>query len=186
MFRTEYFTPEKGSILHSGIYNRELTSVLASIAVAGTVYIALFMSLGISMASYILSAIGFILSFPFFRRFVFKGTHLETIFNSSTGKTEIYLTGITRKKKDYFSLDSITDISVDSKRTSIENPDGVAFVEKISLQHGMAIPDFAEETIFYMLKLHLADGTDRIIYSDSNKQDVISAQNEVKEFMGIE
>jgi hypothetical protein len=186
MFRTEYFIPGKGSVLHSGIYNRELTSVLASVAVAGIAYMVLFQSLGMSMASYILSAIVFFSSFPFFRRFVFKGTHLETIFNSSSGKTEIYASGITRKKKDYFSLDSITDVSVDSKKTSIENPDGVAFVEKISLQHGMAIPDFGEETIFYMLKLHLADGTDRMIYSDSNKQDVISAQKEIKEFLGIE
>ena len=45
------------------------------------------------------------------------------------------------------------------------------------------IPGFGEEKTFFMLKLKLADGTDRMIYADTEMQGVIDAHEEIKGFL---
>jgi hypothetical protein len=123
--------------------------------------------------------------FPFFRRFIFKERYMETIFDRSKGMADICVTGIKRRKMDSLPLRDIVNVMIESRKMKIENPDGVRFVEKISLQHGMAIPGFGEEKVFFLLKLILADGTDRIIYVDVAVQDVIDAHGEIKEFLNL-
>ena len=123
--------------------------------------------------------------FPFFRKFVFKEGLMEVVFNTTGGEARIYTSRMTKRLKETISIKNIMDISIEKKQQEVENPDAVKFVKHISLQHGTVIPGFGEEKLFFLLKLHLSDGSERTIYSDSNMQDVISAHDEIKEFLKI-
>ncbi len=184
-FRTARFSADTGSVLHSGIYNREFASVLASLAVAGFVYVVVVMNFKKTLVPHIAFVVFFVACFPFFRRFIFKERYMETVFDCSKAKAEIYVAGLRRRKTDSIPLRDIVNVMIESRKKEIENPDGVQFVEKISLQHGMAIPGFGEERVFFLLKLILADGTDRVIYADVNMQDVIEAHGEIKDFLKV-
>ena len=118
-----------------------------------------------------------------FRIYIFKDRYLEAVFDKGSGKAEISFQGLLRKKRDEIPIRKITHVFIDSKKTEVENPEGVEFVEKISLQHGMSIPGFGEEKTFYQLKLKIADGPDRIIFADTDMDDVIAAHAEIKEFL---
>lgn len=183
--RTVHFAVDTGSVLHSGIYNREFASVLTSLAVAGFVYMVLVMNIKKPLVPHIAFILVLIACFPFFRRFIFKERYMETVFDGSKGTAEICVTGIMRRKMDSVPLRDIVNVIIESRKKEIENPDGVHFVEKISLQHGMAIPGFGEEKVFFLLKLILADGTDRVIYVDRVMHYVLSAYDEIKEFLKI-
>jgi hypothetical protein len=123
--------------------------------------------------------------FPLFRTYIFRESLMEVVFNTAAGQAKIYTRWITKKLKETIALNSIKHISIEKRTQEVENPDAVEFVEKISLQHGTVIPGFGEEKILFLLKLHLADGSERIIYSDSVMQDVLSAHDEIKEFLKI-
>ena len=93
------------------------------------------------------------------------------------------MVGITKRMRDSIPMRDIDNVLIEQKRSEIENPDAVEFVEKISSQHGMAIPGFGEEKTFFLLTLKLRDGTDRLIFADSDMQDVMRAHHEIKEFL---
>lgn len=185
IFRTPSFATGLGSVLHSGIYNREFASVLASAAGAGLVYVIVAMNLDNRFIHALVFLMVFAGGFPLFRKFVFKEALIEVIFNTSAGEVKLYVTRITRTLKEVIALHRIKGISIESRRQEIENADAVEFVEKISLQHGTVIPGFGRETVLFLLKLNLTDGSERTIYSDDKMQDVISAHDEIKEFLGL-
>lgn len=185
IFATPAFTADPDSVLHSGIYNREFTSVLASAAVAGIVYVIFAMNTDNTLVRALIFLLIFAGGFPFFRKFIFKEGLIEVVFNASAGEAKIYRTWITKRLKETIAINNLKDISIESRKREIENPDAVKFVEKISLQHGTVIPGFGQETVLFLLKLHLSDGSERIIYADNTMQDVISAHDEIKEFLKI-
>lgn len=183
VFRTAHFEAERGSVLHSGIYNRELTSVLATMVTAGCAYVLLYVGLEKSVAAYIVSAITLVCAFPLFRTYVFKGRYIEVIFSRNAGTAIVVFVGLTRRKRETLSLKNITGIAVETKKTDIENPDGVAFVEKISAQHGMSIPGFGEETIFFLMKLKLSDNSDRLIYTDPSQERIKKVRTVISDYL---
>ena len=185
IFRTPNFSAERGSVLHSGIFNREFSSALSSLAVAGLAYMAAVINLRRGLLPHVIFLLVFVPGFLFLRRFVFKEKLLEVHFDRHTGKTELFIAGITRRKKDSFPISAINNVLIGQKKTAVVNPDGVEFVEKISSQHGMVIPGFGEEKIFFLLTLTLTDGTDRLIFADSNMRDVMEAHAEIKEFLEL-
>jgi hypothetical protein len=185
LFRTEHFSAERESVLHKGIYNKEFASALCSLAVAGLIYAALAMQQKKTMLPHVAFAVIFIGGYPLLRMFVFKDRFLEALFDRSKGLAEISVTGLIRKKKESLPLSSVKNMLIESKKISVENPDAVEFVEKISAQHGTVIPGFGREKTFFMLKLMLADGSDRMIYADTEMQDVMDAHEEIKEFLKI-
>ncbi len=185
IFRTSLFAAGDGSVLHSGIYNREFASVLTASAVSGIICMVVFLSYGRATFLYMIFIILSAALIPFFNRFVFREKVLETVFDKAAGKTEFYLEGIGRRKKDEVRLADIGNVIIESRRQSVENPDGVEFVEKIAAQHGTVIPGFGEEKTFFVLKLMLADGSDRLIYADTEMKDVMDAHEEVKEFLKL-
>lgn len=172
IFRTAHFIAERGSVLHSDIYNRELTSVLASMVTAGCAYVLLYSGLEKSLAAYIVSAVIFVCAFPLFRTYIFKGRYIEVIFSRRAEIAVILVAGLMNRKREILPLKNITGISVETKKADIENPDGVAFVEKISAQHGMSIPGFGEETLFFLMKLKLSDNSERLIYADTSPENM--------------
>jgi hypothetical protein len=173
------------SVLHGGIYNREFSSMLASAAVAGLIYVII----ALNSRSTLISAMSFLFLFAagvlFFRKFIFRESLMKAVFDTASGETKIYTTWITEKLRETIATGSIKEIRIDRVRQEIENPDAVQFVEKISAQHGTVIPGFGKEKVLFLLKLCLADGTERTIYSDEAMQDVISAHDEIKEFLKI-
>jgi len=185
IFRTSNFTSGRGSVLHSGIYNREFASVLSSVCVAGLAYLVVVMNFKKGILSHVVFLVVFVAGFLFLRGFVFKERYMETVLDHAAGKADIYMVGITKKKKDSIAIRDINNVLIERRKSAVENPDGVEFVQKISSQHGMAIPGFGEEKIFFLLKLKLSDGTDRLIFADSDIQDVIKAHDEIKEFLRI-
>jgi hypothetical protein len=185
IFITPMFRAEPGSVLHSGIYNREFASVLASATVAGIIYVITAMNIEGTFVRSLVFLLIFAAGFPFFRTYVFRESLMEVVFNAASGEARISTRRITKRLKETIALSDIKDISIEKKTQEVENPDAVAFVEKISLQHGTVIPGFGEKKILFLLKLHLADGSVRIIYSDSVMQDVLSAHDEIKEFLKI-
>jgi len=184
-FRTTSFVADKGSVLHSGIYNREFSSVLASFALAGIAYFLLVMSFGKEIFFYAVFMALFICTFPLFRTYVFGERYLETVFDRTAAIIEMSHAWIRRKVLLSMPLESIAGIWIDTKKTEVVNRDGVEFVEKISAQHGTVIPGFGEETTFYSLKLRFSDGTERTLFADSSMQDVIFVHDEIKGFLKI-
>ena len=185
IFATPAYKTEPDSVLHSGIYNREFSSVLASAVAAGIVYMIVAMNTGNTIVRPMAFLLTFAGGFPFFRKFVFKESLREVVFNTAGGEAKIYTTWITKKLKETISIKNIKDVSIESRKLEVENPDAVKFVKHISLQHGSVIPGFGEEKVLFLLKLHLADGSERIIYTDNTMQDVLSAHDEIKEFLKI-
>jgi hypothetical protein len=185
VFRTASFSDETASVLHSGIYNREFASVLASLALAGLVYLLLVTHFEKTVLFNIVFVAVFVGGFPFFRTFIFKEKYMETVFDTAAGRAEIFITGITRRKKESIALADIGQVLIESRKQKIENPDGVEFVEKISLQHGVAIPGFGEETVRYLLRLKLSDDTYRTIHADTDMQAVMEAHGEIITFLNM-
>jgi len=183
-FGTDSFSADTASVLHSGIYNREFASVLASMAAAGLVYALAVMISGKSFVSYAAFILLLAGGFYFFRSFVFKSRYLEVIFDKDGGEAVISRSGLVKKERELVPLGSIGRVFVESRKSRIENPDGVAFVEKISLQHGMVIPGFGEENVSYLLKLKLSDGSDRLIFVTGDMGEAIAAHDEIREFLG--
>ena len=185
IFRTAHFKSDQGSVLHSGIYNREFSSMLASMVAAGLTYPVLEMMLKGSIFFYAALLCVATLSFPLFMLYAFKERFLTTVFDQGAGIVEIFLDGLLRKKTASFPLQNIRNIMIEKKTAVIKNPDGVEFVKKISLQHHTVIPGFGDETPIFLLKLGLTDGTDRILYSDNTMRNVIDAYDRIKEFLKI-
>ena len=185
IFATPSYKVGPDSVLHSGIYNREFSSALASAAVAGIVYMIVAINTGNALVRSMVFLLIFAGGFPFFRKFVFKEGLIEVVFNTVAGEAKIYTTWITKRLKETISIKNIHDISIESRKQEVENPDAVKFVKHISLQHGTVIPGFGEEKVLFLLKLHLSDGSQRTIYSDNTMQDVLSAHDEIKGFLKI-
>lgn len=184
-FRTANYAADRGSVLHSGIYNRELASALASGVLAGAVYTAFSYYAIRSYINYALTTLVFSSGFFVLRRFVFKGRYLEVLFDVPAGTAGIRMSGLVKTKVEDIPLGEIANLLIERKKAGIVNPDGVAFVEKISAQHGMVIPGFGEEAEFFVLTLKLTDGTSRVIYADKDMQCVISAHSEITGFLKI-
>jgi hypothetical protein len=185
VFRTTSFVADRGSVLHSGIYNREFSSVLASFALAGIAYFLLVTGFGKKAVFYAVFMVLFIGTFPLFRTYIFRERYAEAVFDRATATVEIRRSRIRRKVLLNKPLESIAGIRIDTTKTEIVNRDGVEFVEKISAQHGTVIPGFGEEATFYSLKLKFADGTESILFADRNMQDVLTVHDELKEFLKI-
>ncbi len=185
VFRTSLFLAERESVLHKGIYSKDFVSALSSLSIAGLVYAALALNYGRTFLFHVVFAAIFIGGYPLFRTFVFKDRFLEALFDRTRGLAEISVTGLTQRKTESLPLAAVKDVLIESRKIAVENPDAVEFVEKISAQHGTVVPGFGEERTFFMLKLKLADGSDRMIYADTKMQDVIDAHEEIKEYLKI-
>ncbi len=166
IFRTSSFRAEKKSVLHSGIYNKEFSSALSATALSGIVYLFLFLSIRMTALYYLILILIFVAGFFWFRAFVFKERYLEVVFNKSNKTVKITRHDLIRRKIETFSLDNLSSIDVESKKFVPENPDGIKFVEKISIQHGSFIPGLGDEQEFVSLVLKFNDGTERNIYTD--------------------
>ena len=116
IFATPSFRVGPESVLHSGIYNREFSSVLASAVMAGIAYVLAAINTGNTIVRAMVFLMTFAAGFPFFRKFVFKGSLMEVVFNTASGETKIYTSWINRKLKETIPVKNIHDISIESRK----------------------------------------------------------------------
>lgn len=166
VFRTTAFRADKGSVLHSGIYNKEFSSILSATAVSGIIYIFLALNYEMTVLHYLIVIFTFVIGFFGFRIFAFKERHMDVIFDKANNMVKITKPGFIKKDIEALPLDSVSSIEIESKKIVPENPDGIKFVEKISLQHGSVIPELGDEVEFITLLLKLTDGSKRLIYAE--------------------
>ena len=185
VFRTAHFGAGRGSVLHSGIYNREFSSVLASFTVAGLVYFFLVMQFGREAVLYFAALLLFVIAFPLFRKYVFRERFLEAIFDRAGSEVMVSISWIWERVVLKLPLSSIKGLRIESRKDEVINRDGVEFVERISAMHGTVIPGFGEEKTFYLLMLCLADGAERAIFEGSDARETISAYDRIREFLKI-
>lgn len=186
ILRTANFFAGADSVLHSGIYNREFSSMLGSLGIAGLAYAAVSLSGGTRLLSFA-ALIGLaLLCFPLLRTYIFREQLLLTTFDRSAGTVTIEQKGLLNRRVAAFPLADLRTVLIRTKKTVIENTDGVDFVKKISLQHHTAIPGFGEETSLFLLTLTQSGGTDSIIFADTCMQDVIEAHGRIIDFLDIQ
>lgn len=184
VLRTTSYKAEPGSVLHSGIYNRELTSSLA----AGGVLIALAIAViakGVHVASwhYLVAAGLFVGLFMFFRMLVFYEDYLETTIHRGKGYVSVFRKGFISKTRTV-PLAEVEGFRRGYTAFAPENPDGIAFVEKVALQHGTVIPGFGEVKEFYTVNLELKDGETIMVFSTRDSAQARLVLEELRQFAG--
>lgn len=184
ILRTSSFRPERGSILHSGIFNRELASVLSASVIGGVSFVLLSFILRNKVILYIISLVLFTLSFLFFRIVVFKESDLETVFDKDSGLISINLKGPLRTKHKTFPIITKDNIFLSHVEYEPSNPEGIEVVERVALQHGTVIPGFGEKKEFYNVDLLFEDGEKVTIYSSKEKDDAEEIMRKIKSFLG--
>jgi hypothetical protein len=186
LLRTASFRAEGGSVLHSGIYNREFTSSLAAGIAVALVFLVLVLS-GVEVtAVYVVPAVLLFAGlFVILRKAVFYEERLEALFDRAGGAVTVVVKKFPERKYSY-SLDDLADIGQDHIVITPENPDGISFVEKIALQHGTAIPGFGEVKEFYTVDLKFKDGSQMRVFSSRQESKAGQLQRRLKDFIGGE
>lgn len=180
-FRTSFFKAEKSSVLHSGVYSKEFMSILFASGACMFMYMLLSPSLsGLSLYA----ALVFVLvaAFTGARRYIFKEKYLEAVFNRSSGTARLIHPGFPKKTEE-IPLADIESIEIGTKRFEPENKDGADFVQKISIQHGSAVPGLGEPEEFITLSLRLKDGSEKIIYAGNVKEEPELPVPEIRKFL---
>ncbi len=182
VLRTTSYKAEKGSILRSGIFNRELSSSLA----AGAVILFAGFFLGIYAkitAAHFVSAIAlFAALFILFRLYLFREPILETVVDREKGIITVAkkktIGGGTRS----YRMNDFSDVRLDHLTLQPDNLDGVRVVEKIALQHGMVIPGFGKNEGFHKVLLSF-HGESVVIFATKEKYEAETVVTRIKEFM---
>ncbi len=165
IFRTALFRAEKGSVLHKGVYTKEFASMLFASAICVSVYMVMVND-EITFFHHLIVLSVFIITFLGSRKFLFKERSIEVVFDKPNNTLRITRPRLIKKKIEEMPLDNIRSVSAGSKKFIPQNPDGIKFVERISLQHGSPVPGLGDEEDFITLLLNLTDGSERIIYAE--------------------
>lgn len=167
IFRTASFRPERGSILHSGIFTRELASSFASGGlVIALLIIALFSGVRLRLMHIAALMLIFAGALIVFRFTLLKEESLDVIFDKKGGVLTVSLRKLPIKRHSYPIAD-LKDIVKGHVVFKPENPDGIRVVEKVALQHGTVIPGFGEAKEFYTVELAFRDANRLAIFSGS-------------------
>jgi len=165
IFMTSSYRAEKESVLHKGIYSLELASMLSSATITGILYIYIAFNYGITTFHYLLLLIIFVFGFIGLRASLFREKKLRLILDRGRRMATIIRPGILFNRREVIAFDQIDSVHVGTRRIVPENIDGIEFVERISRQHGSAVPGLGEEVEFITLNLRLKDGSERLIYA---------------------
>jgi len=184
-FTTPFFKAEKMSVLHSGIYNKEFSSMLLSGAVCLFIYMMTeFMTHKLAVLRYILLLGILLITFIGGTKFIFKEKYLEAVFNKSDNSVTIKVPGmIFTHKTEKISFKNIASVELGTKVFAPQNIDGINFVQKISIQHGSAVPGLGEEEEFITVSLKLTDNSERILFAGRTDAEPEIPLKEIKSFL---
>lgn len=186
ILETNSFKTERDSILHSGIYSRELAS---SLAAGACIVLAGFFFAGrvkITAVYYAAALFLFITLTLFFRTYIFKEPVLRVIFDKGNGEVSIDLNSVLKKRSLSFPLDDLAELKQNYISSAPENPDGVKIVEKIALQHGTAIPGFGEPLELHTIEMEFKSGEHFIIFSSKEASRSETVYSNLKKYINIQ
>lgn len=166
IFKTSSFKAEKASVLHPGVYTKEFSSMLlASAACIASYMMTDIISSRSPVVRYAILIIIFAASFVGANKFIFKERYLEVVFDKTDKTAFMTRSGLLAKKNEKIPFANIKSVELGSRQFIPENLDGINFVQKISAQHGSAIPGLSETEEFITLSLQLTDGSERMLYA---------------------
>ena len=86
-------------------------------------------------------------------------------------------------KKEVIPFGDIGSVEMGSTRYDPVNIDGIHFVQKISAQHGSAVPGLSESEEFVTLSIRKTDGSEKTIFAGKIEDEPDIPLNEIKDFM---
>ncbi|GMT47929.1 MAG: hypothetical protein IEMM0007_1495 [bacterium] len=182
--RTTSFKAERGSVLHSGIFTREFSSSFVAVAVSAAVLAFFALRHELRILHYVIAVAVFILALPLARIYLFKEPCLETVFDLDAKSVSITLRKLFGSRSIKRPLDSLDDIRISHLRIEPENPDGVAFVKKIALQHGTVIPGFGQVEDFYSVELRF-DGEGFVILTTRTESEARAVVDKLRRYVRV-
>lgn len=175
ILKTSSFKAEKTSVLHSGVYTREFTSMLfASGACIFSYMLTDIISSRPPVIRYAILILLFVAAFLGANKYIFKERQLEVVFNRKDKMIHIVRSGLITRKIEKIPFEKVKSIDIGSRKFVPDNFDGINFVQKISAQHGSAVPGLSDVEEFVTLSLRLIDGSEKIIFAakiDGGKKD---------------
>ncbi|RJR16515.1 MAG: hypothetical protein C4581_09840 [Nitrospiraceae bacterium] len=177
VFKTSSFKAERTSVLHSGVYSKEFSSMLLASAAALAAYI--LTDSRPPLLRYTILIIIFALSFIGANKFIFKDKELQVVFDRKDRTAHIIQSGLFIKKRENIPFADIKSVIVGNRQFNPDNIDGINFVQKISAQHGSAVPGLGESEEFITLSLLLTDNSERIIYAARLEAGKIDGEPEI-------
>jgi hypothetical protein len=184
IFRTSSFRAEKGSVLHSGIYNRELSSSLAAGALVMLLGFFFAASFKITTVHFIAALLLFVIFFIFFRTYIFLESILCVAVDKKNGNIDIALERIFGKRRITSPLSELDNIRQDYLSVTPENPDGIRLVEQVALQHGTVIPGFGKTAEFYTVEMEFKNGKRITIFSSEEPSMAEDVRAKLSGFIG--
>ncbi|MBF0402472.1 hypothetical protein [Candidatus Magnetominusculus xianensis] len=182
LFTTSAFKSEKGSVLHSGIYNREMASTFVAAGAAFSYFVVAALSGWLSYIHYAITAVLFAVIYPLSWLYIFRKAAIAVFLDNDNDIAAIAIKGTFRKKKIFKALSQLKDIRVTHREIETGNPDGVAFVEKIALQHGTVIPGFGAAQHIYSVEL-VFDDAQITVYSSGDKDKAANVLSGFKDYI---
>jgi Ca2+/Na+ antiporter len=182
-FRTSSFSAERSSVLHAGVYTREFSSMLLASAICMMFYMLFVYLWYMSVLQYLLLTALFVVIFLSSRQFIFIEKELEVVFSQSKKHAEMIMNGIFRRRLEDVPFDNIISVETGTETFVPENIDGIKFVQKISAQHGSAMPDMDRPEVFATMYLNLKDGTKRTIYAGKTGRDLMTPAEQINNFL---
>jgi len=179
VLNTVSFRAERRSVLHSGVFNKELASSLA----AGAVIMAMsfFFALYFKITVLYLMAVVLVFAalFMLFRLYVFREAILVTVFDMEKRTITISLKSAIGGRTSSYSLNDLADIILHHISMAPENMDAVQLVERVAVQHGTVIPGFGKTEDFYTVELDLG-GKKIVVFSARERKWAEAAIVELK------
>lgn len=179
---TTSFKAEKGSVLHSGIYNRELASALSAGGIAILIGLFAAASYKITAAHYMMAALLFGALFIVLRTYIFRETVLELTLDKNNESAGITIKGI-HKKQQMFPISDLAGVRLRHITVRPENPDGIRVVENVAIQHGTVIPGFGEPENFYIVELVYKSGADTMVFSSKEEKETEAVAMRLEGFL---
>ncbi len=184
VFTTAFFRAEIESVLHKGVYTSEFSSMLtASLAGAFTFLAIKSIVKETGFITILIIILVFISAFLGSRKFVFCDRVMRVVIDKCDKSVTIYHPGLFRNNPEKIPMQMIQGIYPGSRKFTPDNPDGIRFVEKISLQHGSYMPGLGEEREFITLSFKLSDNTERLIYAVRIEEEPDIPLKEIEQFL---
>jgi len=182
VFTTSSVKAEKGSVLHSGIFNRELASFLASGSIL-TLLGLFFARYGRIQTLHVIAGIVlFTMISLILRKYLFHEPMLRAVFDGRRGTISIAHRGVLFQKREGFPLTGLSGITLNRIVLRPENPDGIEIVEKIALHHFVVIPGFGETEEFFTVQLDFGEKS-VMLFSSRKKEEAEEVHGRLKGFV---
>ncbi len=185
VFRTASFGAEGRSVLHSGIYNREMASSLAAGAVIVLIGLLSAGRFRIGITLFIAAVVFFAALFIIFRVYVFHEPMMKAVFDCNKGSIMLSRKKVVGSEVRSYSLKDLGAIRLGRVTVQPQNVDGIKVVEKIALQHGTVIPGFGKTENFYRVQLDFR-GDNVTIFSTKDRRTAEEAADALKNHLNVE